>query len=78
MSDHTCHWPGCEREVPPRMWGCPTHWSKLPRVLRARVMRAYVPGQEITKTPSAEYIEVAREVREWILANRAAQVDGSP
>ena len=30
------------------------------------IWAAYVPGQEITKTPSAEYMEVAREVQRWI------------
>jgi len=27
---HHCHWPGCIREVPPKMWGCSTHWFRLP------------------------------------------------
>ena len=65
-SVHTCHWPGCETEVPPKMWGCRPHWYRLPKTLRDKVWAAYVPGQEITKTPSAEYVEVAREVQRWI------------
>lgn len=64
---HTCHWPGCEKEVPPAKWGCASHWFTLPRDLRNRVWAAYVPGQEITKTPSPEYLAVAREVRAWAL-----------
>lgn len=67
--DHHCHWPGCERKVPPAMWGCKTHWFKLPMRLRNRVWRTYRPGQEITKDPSAEYLTVAREVQEWIAQN---------
>jgi hypothetical protein len=63
---HECHWPGCSRQVPPAMWGCKTHWYALPQSLRTRVWRAYVPGQEITGTPSPEYVQVAREVQEWI------------
>ena len=63
---HTCHWPGCELVVPPKMWGCRPHWYKLPKALRAKVWAAYMPGQEITKTPSPEYVEVAREVQRWI------------
>lgn len=62
---HTCHWPGCERSVPPAMWGCRTHWYQLPKRLRDRVWETYVPGQEITMTPSDEYLEVAREVQDW-------------
>ena len=66
---HHCHWPGCEKLVPPAMWGCKAHWFKLPASLRSKVWRTYRPGQEITKTPSKEYIAVAREVQAWIAAN---------
>jgi hypothetical protein len=48
------------------MWGCKTHWFKLPQALRNRVWATYVPGQEITKTPSAEYLAVAHDVQAWI------------
>lgn len=48
------------------MWGCKTHWFRLPKRLRDAVWRTYVPGQEITKTPSREYLAVVREVRLWI------------
>lgn len=65
---HTCHWPGCGKVVPPAMWGCKTHWFKLPALLRAKVWRTYRPGQEVTKDPSADYLAVAREVQEWIAA----------
>ena len=67
--NHHCHWPGCKKAVPPAAWGCRTHWYKLPRSLRAKIWAAYRPGQEDTKTPSARYVEVAREVRDWIKAN---------
>ena len=63
---HTCHWPGCEREVPPKMWGCRQHWHKLPKALRSKIWASYEPGQEITKTPSAEYVTVAREAQQWV------------
>jgi len=33
------------------------------------VWAAYRPGQEETGRPSREYVEVAREVQEWIAAN---------
>jgi len=63
---HTCHWPGCRREVPPAMWGCKVHWFKLPKHLRNEIWRTYVPGQEITKTPSTEYLAAADAVQVWI------------
>ncbi len=64
--DHHCHWPGCDRQVPPAMWGCKTHWFRLPADLRRRVWATYKPGQEISGRPSADYVAVAREVQAWI------------
>ena len=64
--DHTCHWPGCGKQVPPAMWGCKQHWFKLPKYLRDRVWATYRAGQEETSTPSKAYTHVAREVQDWI------------
>jgi hypothetical protein len=36
--------------------------------LRNKIWRAYRIGQEDSKTPSREYIAVAKEVQEWIAA----------
>jgi len=63
---HTCHRPGCGREVPPKLWGCKVHWYALPKPLRDRIWSTYVPGQEITKTPSRAYLAAARDVQAWI------------
>lgn len=63
---HHCHWPKCIVEVPPVMWGCKRHWFMLPKSLRKQIWAAYVPGQEITKTPSRTYVEIANKVQEWI------------
>lgn len=67
---HSCHWPGCPRFVPPAKWGCTKHWFALPKGLRDELFKHYVPGQEITKTPSSEYLEAAREVQRWIAEQR--------
>lgn len=67
---HTCHWPGCPVEVPPKMWGCKPHWFKLPRALRNKIWATYRPGQETDRKISQEYIAAAREVREWILTSQ--------
>lgn len=67
---HTCHWPDCTKQVPPAMWGCRTHWYMLPATLRAKVWRAYRPGQEEDLNVSADYLTVADEVQAWIKANR--------
>lgn len=63
---HACHWPGCGKEVPPRLWGCKGHWYALPKALRDRIWATYVPGQEVTKTPSREYLAAAHDVQAWI------------
>lgn len=66
---HTCHWPGCAKEVPPKLWGCKAHWYALPADLRRRIWATYRPGQEVTKTPSPAYLDAARAVQAWIEAN---------
>ena len=48
------------------MWGCKRHWYMLPKHLRDKIWKTYVPGQEITKTPHIAYIEAAKEVQQWI------------
>lgn len=65
---HLCHFPGCRRAVPPRLWGCLPHWRLLPDEIKHRITRAYVKGQEIRKDPSAEYVAAAQEARAWCLA----------
>lgn len=69
--DHHCHWPGCSRQVPPAMWGCRSHWFTLPKHLRDRIWATFVPGQEKTYTPSAEYLKAADDVQAWIRAYEA-------
>lgn len=66
---HHCHWPGCGRQVPPARWGCRDHWFRLPKRLRDRVWSCYRPGQEEDCRPSAEYLQVAREIQTWIKEN---------
>jgi hypothetical protein len=70
---HFCHWPSCRHQVPARLWGCKKHWFTLPEMIRHRISRAYRQGQEIDKTPSLEYIAVAREAQEWIQKYEAEQ-----
>jgi len=55
------------------MWGCREHWFKIPKTLRDRIWATYRPGQEITKTPSVEYIEAAKAVQEWIRSREDAR-----
>lgn len=63
---HTCHWPGCERQVKPALWGCQQHWFTLPKTLRDRIWRTFDPGQECTLTPSDAYLDAVDAVDQWI------------
>ncbi len=63
---HTCHWPGCEKQVKPAMWGCKKHWFMLPLSLRNKIWETFQPGQEETMSPSEEYLQVANEAQRWI------------
>lgn len=67
--NHTCHWPGCDRIVPPKLWGCRPHWFALPQALRDLIWATYRRGQEVTKTPTREYVQAARQVQDWIATN---------
>lgn len=67
--EHHCHWPGCNKQVPPAMWGCKQHWFKLPMALRNRIWATFKPGQEVSMTPSPEYLEAADAVQKWIKEN---------
>ena len=64
--NHECHWPGCDLQVPPAMWGCKRHWYTLPKALRSEIWRTYRPGQEADMRPSGAYLDVARKVQSWI------------
>ena len=68
IRQHTCHWPECDKQVPPAMWGCKPHWFRLPKRLRDAIWEAYRPGQEIEMNPSDEYLMIANEVQNWIKA----------
>lgn len=65
--NHHCHWPGCDTEVKPALWGCKRHWYSLPKAIRDRIWNAYKPGQERSKTPSTEYVAAARAAQDWII-----------
>lgn len=72
---HHCHWDGCKISVPPKMWGCKKHWFTLPKLLRAKVWTYYVPGQEITKIPSREYLAVVHAIDCWVKNYTAATTE---
>ena len=69
MPKHTCHCPHCNRAVSPKLFGCKSCWFALPQKMRDAIWATYRPGQEITKTPSPEYIKAARAAIEYLREN---------
>lgn len=65
---HTCHARGCRVAVPPRMFMCKRHWFMLPYATRDAIWAVYVPGQEVRKDPSPEYLDVAQRAIDWLAA----------
>ena len=75
MTAHTCHACGCDRAVPPRMFMCKRHWFMLPESTRDAVWATYRPGQEITKDPSEEYMDVTTRAIAWLDAFEHDRLD---
>jgi hypothetical protein len=65
---HKCHAKGCELDVPPRMLFCSRHWAMTPRAIQRAVWAHYVPGQEIRKDPTPEYLRVMGDAIEAVAA----------
>lgn len=59
-AEHRCHARGCTTPVPPRLLMCARHWRMVPKDLQQRVWAHCRPGQEVTKDPTREYLEVAQ------------------
>lgn len=78
MNAHSCHAVGCEVLIAPRLLMCGFHWSRVPRLLQARIWAAYRRGQEITKDPSAEYLEAMRAAISTVAERERAGRDQQP
>ena len=59
LSRHTCHAPGCDRNIAPKYLMCPEHWGQVPKAIQADVWKHYRSGQEVDKQPSAEWMAAA-------------------
>lgn len=69
MKGNNCSWPGCPLSVSPALFMCARHWYTLPTYIRDMIWEAYVPRQEVTKTPSSQYVDAARTAMDWIRKN---------
>lgn len=68
MAKHLCHAKRCSTPTQPKMFMCRRHWFMLPKIKRDKLWAVYVPGQEVRKDPTPEYLEVARELIEFVAA----------
>lgn len=74
MSDqHHCHALRCDTPVPENALMCEPHWLMVPEDLRAAVLALYVPGQEVRKDPTKEYVHAA-----WAAVEAVADKEGIP
>lgn len=69
--NHKCHAIGCDVNVHPRFLMCPPHWRMVPKPLKNAVWRFYVPGQEIKKNPTLDYLSAA-----WAAIFAVADLEG--
>jgi hypothetical protein len=54
------------------MFMCKRHWFMLPKSTRDAIWDVYVPGQEVRKDPSDEYLAVVGDAIDWLAAKEAA------
>jgi len=52
--------------VRPDLFMCYKHWSMVPADLRRLIWRHYRKGQEVDKSPSTEYLEVAQRAQQAV------------
>mgnify|MGYP001575070721 CR=1 FL=1 len=70
---HLCHARGCTRAVPPKLLMCLPHWRLVPLPLQRAVWATYVPGQEVRKDPTQEYLRAAHDAIGAVAAKEAAR-----
>jgi hypothetical protein len=70
---HTCHAKGCAIIVPPAKFMCLRHWRMVPGALQAAIWAAYVPGQEIRKDPTPQYLEAALAAQAAVASTEEAR-----
>lgn len=72
---HTCHALNCDRNVPPRMHMCKTHWWMVPKRMRDNLWANYRRGQERSMTPSAAYLRAAADCVRAVAEHEHQPVD---
>ena len=60
---HVCPWPGCNEIVKRSLWGCPSHWFKVPILLRDSLWRAH---RNRFNDEGSSHRGVLMEIDEWV------------
>lgn len=76
MSDHLCHAMACKIPVDPSLLMCGPHWKRVPKSFQARLWRWYIPGQEIRKDPTMEYLKAAEACIHAVALKEGLIVEG--
>jgi hypothetical protein len=63
---HVCHAVGCHVPVARSRLMCIEHWFMVPTAMRKRIWVTFVPGQEVSRKPSREYVEAARDAINYV------------
>lgn len=66
---HPCRWPGCEKTVRARAWGCGEHWLAIPASLRLALWLEFRPGQEVDGNVTPGYGRAAQAIDKWVAAH---------
>lgn len=73
--NHTCHAHGCTKRVPPKMLMCLKHWRMVPKFAQDDIWRTYVPGQEVRKDPTNEYMKAQQRAIVFVLMRERGITD---
>ncbi len=68
LGNHQCPAPGCFSVVGSHLLACRRHWHALPKEIRYRIWRHYVPAQTI-KTALPGYLEALHDAMDYWVAH---------
>jgi len=71
--NHKCHARHCEKNIPPELLMCYSHWKRIPKHIQAAVWRHYRNGQCDDKNPSQAWHHAADAAIAYI-----AKLEGYP
>lgn len=74
---HHCHATKCTVEVPPEMFMCKRHWSRLTFIMRSNIWSHYRVGKCDDMRPSAGYCRAAKIAVTYLATREGIRPDTS-